>query len=1114
MIDRFFALRHLATACLLASLASVPAAAGVDGRMFRYPDVSATSIAFVYAGDIWVVAKDGGTASRLSSPPGEESFPRFSPDGSRIAFSAAYDGNTDVYVVPAAGGTPERVTYHPSSDRLLGWSADGEDLLFASRRTSGLPVGQLFRVPAAGGLAAKLPLAYGEFAALAADGRRLAFTTKAREFSTWKRYRGGLAPDIWLLDLETLAADNLTASDANDVQPMWHGETLYFLSDRGAAERTNVWALDLATGSFRQVTRFTDFDVTFPAIGPSDIVFQAGGRLHLLELADETHRQLAIEVVTDLATLKPRRLDVGGQVASADVSPSGARAVVEARGEIFTVPAENGVVRQLTHRSASAERTPAWSPDGESVAYWSDRSGEYELVIRDARGAGEEQTLTELGAGYRYRPFWSPDSKRIAFLDNTQTIRIVDVESRELVRVDQGRRWIHTGLQGIELAWSADSRFLAYHRHLQNELTAIFLFDTRDNALHQVTSGYYRDSGPVFDPGGELLYYRSERHLEPIYSSYDGTWVYANATRLVAVPLTGEVASPLAPRNDEEGEEKKDGDEGGDGDEEKKEPKKGKKGKKDQDEEEEGEDEDEIEPLEIDLEGFEERAVVLPPAAGNYGALRAVAGKLVFQRLPRSGAGGEERPIVFYDLEEREEKTVLADAEGFEVSADGKKLLVAAAGSWAIVDLAPEAKIEQPLALGELQTVVDPRREWRQMFDDVWRTYRDNFYDPAMHGLDWGEVRERYGELLDDAVTRWDVNFVLGEVIAELNASHTYVFGGDVEQPERRPVGLLGIDWELADGAYRIAHIVRGGAWDTEVRSTLAEPGLGIAEGDYILAVNGVTLDTGKAPHAAFAGLAGETVELLVNGSPSLEGARQVLVETLSSERELRQRAWVEANRRRVAEATDGRVGYVYVRDTSLGGQADLVRQFTSQATTDGLVIDERWNQGGQLPDRFVELMTRQRVIHLAFRYQDRPVAWPAGTHYGPKAMLINGWAGSGGDAFPFFFRQMGAGPLIGQRTWGGLIGPAFPHRLVDGGVFTAPPGRLYGPDGVWFPEGRGVEPDILVVDDPGELAKGRDPQLEAAIAEVAGRLEAEAPRFPGPPPFESRVPEAPSPEE
>jgi tricorn protease len=1081
----------------------MPSAAALDARMFRYPDVSATRIAFVYAGDIWLVDKQGGVASRLSSPPGEESFPRFSPDGESLAFSAAYDGNTDVYRMPVAGGVPQRVTWHPGSDRLLDWLPGGEELLFASNRQHGIGVRQFFRVAAGGGWPEKLPVPYGEFGAVSEDGRRIAYTTKARDFSTWKRYRGGQAPEIWVLDLESLEAVNLSDSPANDMQPMWHGDRLYFLSDRGSAQRNNLWVFDQLEGEPRQLTRFTEVDVTWPAIGPREIVFQAGGRLFLLDLASEAEREVAVEVVTDRASLRPRLTGVGEQLGSAHISPSGARAVVEARGEVFTLPAEHGVVRQLTSSSGAAERFPAWSPDGRWIVYWSDASGEYELTLVDARGEGAERKVSDLGPGYRYRPFWSPDSSRVAFIDNTQTIRILEVDSGAVTDVDQGLYWMHPALRNVELAWSADSRWLAWHRQLETGTTAIFAFDTDAGERHQLTSGFYSDSRPAFDPDGDYLYYLSNRDLAPVYSDLDATWIYPNSTRVMAAALRRDVASPLAPRNDEEEVETEE-----EAPAEAKDPpgKKGKKPKKGDDAEEESEEEPGAEPVEIDLEGFESRAVVLPPPAGNYAATRAVSGKVLFHRLPRSGSADEDRPVLYWDLEEREEKTVLGSADSFEVSADGKKLLVERDDSWAIVDLKPEAKIEDKLPTGSLQALVDPRAEWRQMFEDVWRTYRDNFYDPSMHGLDWQAVGDHYRGLLADAVTRWDVNFVIGELIGELDASHTYVFGGDVEEPLRRPAGLLGIDWELAEGAYRIARIVRGAAWDAEERSPLAEPGIGVAAGDYILAINGQPLGPDAEPWAALAGLAGKTVELTVNDRPTPEGARQVLVETLRRDRQLRRLDWIEANRRYVDEATGGRVGYVYVPNTSQSGQTELVRQYTSQASKQGLIVDERWNAGGQLPDRFVELMNRQHVMNLFLRH-GKSVTWPTGAHFGPKVMLINGWAGSGGDAFPFFFREMKAGPIVGERTWGGLIGPAFGHRLVDGGGFTAPPARLFGPDGVWFPEGHGVDPDILVIDDQGELARGVDPQLEAAIAEVLRLIEAE-PERPAAPAFERRVPD------
>jgi tricorn protease len=1078
-------MKRLLTAAAVLLLAAAPARAQVDARMFRFPDVSDTHIAFVYAGDIWIVEKQGGSAKRLSSPPGEESFPRFSPDGSQIAFSGNYDGNMDVYVVDALGGDPLRVTHHPGPDRLIDWSPDGSRLLFASRRESGVQrFNQLYMVSADGGLPDKLPVPYGEFGTLSPDGRQLAYTPKDRGFRTWKRYRGGMAPDIWLFDLGSLDARNLTDDAANDAQPMWHGQTLYFLSDRGPAERSNIWALDMSGGEMRQVTRFTDFDVTFPGLGRSDMVFQAGGRLFLMDLSTEQYREVDVKVVTDLASLRPHTENVSELIQGAGISPSGVRAVFQARGEIFTVPAEHGVIWNLTRSSGAAERYPAWSPDGKLIAYWSDRTGEYELTVRPPDGPGEELTLTDLGPGYRYNLFWSPDSKKIAFIDHTQTIQIYDFESDGITEVDRGLWMLHGNLRGFEAHWSGDSRWLAYSRGLETGNNAIFLFDTRSGTSHEVTSGYYSDNGPVFDPDGKYLYYLSNRTLNPIYSDLDATWIYPNTTNVVAVPLRVDVPSPLALRNDEEpagGEE-----ENGEEDDEKK-------------------DGDEPESVLIDLDGFESRAVVLPAEAGNYRSLRAVSGKVVFQRAPRSGSSSREQPVMYYDLEEREEKTIIGDAGDYEISADGKKMLVTKQDAWAIVSVAPDQKMEKKLPTGELEMEVDPREEWKQLFNDVWRTYRDVFYDPGMHGLDWDALRRQYAVLLDDAVTRWDVNFIIGELIGEVNASHTYVGGGDTETPRRRQVGLLGIDWSQENGAYRVARIIKGAPWDIENRAPLSEPGVDVSEGDYILAVNGVPLDVSKDPFAAFEGLAGESVILTVNERPSMDGAREVLVETLTSEARLRNLEWIEHNRQRVAEATNGRVGYVFVPNTGISGQTELVRQFNSQMLLDGLIIDERFNAGGQLPDRFIELMNREMVVRIFFRH-GAIVTYPPVTHYGSKVMLINGWAGSGGDAFPFFFKGLEVGPLIGERTWGGLIGPAVGHGLIDGGGFTAPPGRLYGPDGVWFSEGWGVDPDIPVVDDPGELAKGVDPQLEAAITETLRLISENPPMFAEPPAFEKRV--------
>ncbi len=1087
--------------------APAPAWPQVDAALLRYPDVSARHVAFVYAGDVWVVAKEGGTARRLSSPRGEESFPRFSPDGEQIAFSGNYDGNVDVYVVPTLGGEPRRLTHHPETDRLVDWTPDGASLLFASPRESGSEAfNQLYRVSVSGGLPEKLPLAYAEVGALAPDGKTLAFQYIRRDTATWKRYRGGYAPDLWLFDLETLASENLTRHDANDSQPMWHGSTLYFLSDRDANLRANLFALDMESRELRQVTAFADFDVRLPAIGPADIVFEHGGRLHLLDLATETHRPVEIKVVTDRATLKPRSEPVADLIAGAGISPTGKRAVFEARGEVFTVPAEHGIVRNLTRSSGAAERYPAWSPDGETIAYFTDRGGEYELAVRPADGSGEEEVLSAFGPGFRYRPFFSPDSRRVAFVDQRLKLKIFDLETREARDVDTLVWLTHGGLQGFRPSWSADGRWLAYPRLTDNQQSAIVLYDVEAGERRQVTSGYYSDSGPAFDPDGKVLYFLTNRHFEPAYSDVDGTWIYANTTQVAAVPLRRDVPYPLAPRNDEEGEDddKEDRDDGDEAGETRK-GKKARKGKKGEAGKpgEDGEDERK-EPVEIDLDGFESRVQVLPLEAGNYRGLHAVSGKLVVHRGARTGAGdGAPSPLVYWDLEEREETTILGDVDHFAVSADGKKVLVEKDGAFAIVDVAASQEMKKPLATGELETVVDPAAEWRQIFDDVWRLMRDLFYDPGMHGVDWPAMREHYGSLLEHAVTRWDVSYVIGELIGELNASHSYRFGGDVEQAPERGVGLLGADFRLEDGAYRIARILAGGPWDSEARSPLALAG--VREGEVLLAVNGVAIDVSRDPWAAFEGLAGKTVALTVNDRPSPEGARDVLVETLRTERRLRDLAWIESNRRRVEEATGGRVGYLYVPDTGRSGQSELVRQFHAQVHKDGLIVDERFNAGGQYPDRFVELLDRRRTGYIGFR-ETRPLHLSPQSRTGPQVMLINSWAGSGGDLFPYLFKEAGLGPLIGTRTWGGLIGISGGPQLIDGGGVTTPNLALYGLDGEWLIEGHGVEPDVEVVEDPTALAKGVDPQLERAIEEVLRLLEEQPPVFVDPPPFDDRT--------
>jgi len=1112
--------------------------ARIDARMMREPDVSAKHIAFVYAGDIWVVPKSGGEALRLSSPRGEESFPKFSPDGSVLAFSGNYDGNLDIYVMPVAGGLPRRITHHGAPDRVVGWYPDGKHILFATTMTSYKDrFNQLYKVPAEGGLPEKLPMPYGEFGAISPDGKSIAYNPISVDFRTWKRYRGGMNPDIWLFDLGTLRARNLTSSAAAESIPMWHGDTLYFLSDRDASKRFNLWAYDAKRQTFREVTTFKDYDVHFPSVGPDDIVFENAGRLYLLDLKSEKTREVQITVTTDRATLRPHLEYVSGSIQGATISPTGKRVLFEARGDIFSAPAEHGVVRNLTRTSGVAERFPAWSPDGKLIAVFSDRTGEYELTLRNSErsptGEDDERTLTRLGPGFRYQPQWSPDSRKILWIDQAMKMWVYDFDAKTNRMVDRQLWMYHGDLSRFSVSWSADSRWIAYAGDKDNRNSAIVLYDFKTDQRHEVTAGFYNDEEPVFDPDGKYLFFKTGRTFGASYGELDNSWVYANTHNLAAVTLRKGVPSPLAPRNDEEADKDKKKDEEKKSDEKKEEEKKDEEKKKEDDQDKEKKDDEKKDekktndpadekkddkasdkkdekkdtkkpkPVEIDLDGFEERVVILPPKGRRYADLVAVSGKLIYRRLGRVGSAEERSPLMFYDLEKREEKTILDDVNGLELSADRNKLLVRQNQVYAIIEPKEGQKLDKRIDTGGFESNVDPVAEWRQLFTDAWRFERDFFYDPSLHGVDWKAMRDRYGKLLGDAVTRWDVSYVLGELIAELNSSHTYRSGGDLERSPERAVGYLGCDFVLTNGAYRLAKIIDGAPWDSEVRSPLLRPGVtNLQEGDYLLAVNGEPMDIRKDPWAAFQGLSDKPVFLTVNSNVTLKGAHEVLVQTLASEARLRNLAWIDANRRKVEKLSDGKIGYVYVPDTGQNGQNELVRQWRGQVTKAGLVIDERFNSGGQIPDRFVELLDRPLRNYWGVR-DGKDWSWPPVAHYGPKAMLINGWSGSGGDCFPFYFKQSGLGPLVGQRTWGGLIGMTGAPSLIDGGSVTVPTFGIYDKKGEWIIESYGVDPDVEVMDDPGEMARGGDPQLERAVFEVQKAIrqnqvpEVKKPKYP-----------------
>lgn len=1079
--------------------------AQVSARMFRTPDVSQTQIVFSYGGDIWIVNKEGGTAAKLSSPSGAEGFARFSPDGAKVAFSGNYDGNVDIYVLPALGGLPIRVTYHGMGDRLIDWYPSGDKLLYTSSRESGKQrFSQFYKVDVNGGVSEKLPMAYGEFGSLSPDAKQIAFNERSVLGDTWKRYRGGSNGNIWIFDLETFASTNISSTNADAELPMWSGDRIYYMSDRGDEQRENIWMYDIKTKNTTQITNYADFDIHFPSLGPSEIVYEANGDLYLLDLKTHKSRMINVNVITDLLAVKPKKESVSGHIANFTISPDGNRALIEARGDVFSLPAEDGYIQNLTRTSGVAERYPAWSPDGKYVAYWSDKSGEYELTIRDLTAGATETKLTSMGAGYRYNIFWSPDSKKMVWVDQTMTINLCNMDSKAVDKIDQDNRLYEGGLRGWTPSWSSDSKWLAYEKGQGNGNGAIYVYNTTSKVSTKATSGFYSDRNPTFDPDAKYLYMITNRNFEPVYSDFDNSWAYPNSSQIAAITLTKEIASPLSTKNDTvaiakpddkaKPDEKEKADEKGKADEKAK-----AKGKA------ETEEPKKIKETKIDFDYFEGRLVILPPDAGNIGGLKAVSGKLLYSRGPNTGSGDEDASLKYFDFEKREEKDIIDKIDAYDVSADGKKILILQGENYSIIEFAADQKVEKSLPVKDMESTINPMEEWTQIYNDAWKFQRDFFYDESMHGLDWNAIRTQYAALLPFCVNRGDVNYVIGEMIGELNASHTYRWGGDSETPKNRAVGYLGVDWEKKEDHFVVSKVIRGAAWDNEVRSPLDEPGVNVGAGDYILAVNGIALSEYTDPWAAFEGLAGKTVELTVHSKPTFTGSRTVVVKTLSDETRLRNLAWIEQNRQQVDKASGGKIGYVYVPDTGIEGQNELVRQFYGQWNKEGIIIDERFNNGGQIPDRFIELLNRKPLAFWDVR-DGQNWQWPPLANFGTMAMLINGWSGSGGDAFPDFFRKAGLGPLIGGRTWGGLIGISGSPDLIDGGGVTVPTFRMYNPDGTWFKEGHGVDPDIEVKEDPTMLAKGVDTQLQKAIEVVMKGIVAKGPLHPKVPEQENRT--------
>ena len=1034
-------------------------------RLLRFPDISDEQIAFTYAGDLYLVDDTGGTARKITNDEGYEMFPRFSPDGEQLAFTGQYGGNTEVYLMDSEGSEPTRLTYTATlnrdevSDRMgpnnivLDWKPNGEEIVFRSRQKSfNAFVGQLYSISANGGMEEQLPLSEGGFLSFNEDGSKMAYNQVFREFRTWKYYRGGMADDIWIYDFETQESKKITDNPAQDIIPMWHGDTIYFASDR---DRTmNIFAYNMETEEVRKVTDFTEFDVKFPAIGENAIVFENGGYIYRLDLEDENYKKLNIQIKDDRETGRKEWVDASEYINNAAISPEGKRVVFGARGDIFTVPSENGFTRNLTQSPGAHDRNAAWSPDGKHIAYLSDKSGEYELYIVSQDGSQESIQLTENAETYKFKLKWSPDSKKILWNDKEMRLRYINIDSKEITDVAHSKKWEITNFD-----WSPDSKWISYSKRAENDLQQLFLYNLENEKSHELTDTWYHSSSPEFSENGKYLYFTSKRSFDPIYSETEWNHAYRDMSKIYLITLAQDTPSPFAPENDEVNT--------GDKEEENK----------------------QAQNMRVDLEGIKDRIAVLPVEASNYGNLSSVEGKLYYNEKSHSDSHSS---LKMFDIQaEKEQK--LADKMSFSISNNGKKMLVKKGNNYAVIDLpSSKIKLKEKLDLSGMEVLVDKRAEWDQIFDESWRQMRDFFYDPGLHGLDWQSIHDQYQPLVKHARNRHDLNYIIGEMIGELNVGHAYVNGGDRPQIDKIYTGLLGAEFEKDESGYfRITNLLQGENWRKDTRSPLTEIGVNLQEGDYILAVNGNSLEETDNIYKELVNKTGNPVELRVNDEASTDGSRKVLVEPIKNESDLYYFNWVRKNIEKVNEATNGQVGYIHVPNMISEGLNEFVKYFYPQLNKKALIIDDRGNGGGNVSPMLIERLKREITRANMARNVETPTHTPTKMMLGPKVLLIDKYSASDGDLFPFAFKKHDMGTVIGERSWGGVVGIRGSLPFIDGADMRKPEFASYSAEASkWIIEGHGVEPDIEVHNDPHKEFRGKDKQLQKAIEVTLEKLE------------------------
>ena len=1068
-----------------------------DTRLLSQPAVTADRIAFAYANDLWVANADGAGVRRLTSHPGIEGNPRFSPDGKWIAFSGEYDGNTDIYVVAAEGGVPRRLTWHPGEDLPQGFTPDGAAVVFTSpREVHTTRYRQLFTVPVGGGAVSKLPIPNASKATYAPDGAHIVYQPLAEAFSQWKNYRGGTAARLLVFDTKSYAVEQIPQPKdrANDTDPMWVGGKIYFLSDRNG--EFNLHSFDPKTREVAQLTRFTDFPIVAATAGAGKIIFEQAGYLHLFDPSAARATRLKIGVAADLLETRSRFVKGSKYLRSASLSPTGARVALDIRGEIITVPAEKGDDRNLTRSASAHDRFPAWSPDGKSIAWFSDESGEYQLFIQQQDGKGTPRKIQIGGAGFYADPKWSPDSAKIAFTDNSRSLYVLDVASGAAVtKVSTQPLYTPGPYDEANHAWSPDSKWLAYVRLTPTYLRQIHLWSADTKQSHALTDGLSDAANPVFDPNGKYLYFLASTNAGPVQDWFSQSNADMRATsNLYLAVLSKGVPSPLARESDEEKAEET--------------PAKTEETPAAKTAEKPADKPAKV-TVKVDVDGLTQRVVAFPlPAAGYQNLQVGKSGEIYYVRgdegLTRSGGDGGS--LHRYSLEKRKDESLLDDVDGYSISRDTKKILVRMGENLSVSALGDKIDTSKNrLALDRIEVQIDPRAEWTQIYNEAWRINRDYFYDPNFHGADWNAMRAKYAVFLPDVAVRQDLNRVMRWMSSELSVGHHRLGGGDsLANTDTRPGGLLGADYSVENGRYRFRKVYGGLNWNPELRSPLTEPGVDVKAGEYLLAVEGKELRYPDNLYSRFERTAGRFTEITVGPSPDGKGSRTVQVVPIENEAQLRNRDWVEGNLRKVTEATNGRVAYVYVPNTATAGHEYFKRYFFPQANRDAIIVDERHNGGGQVADYYIDILRRPFISNWTFRYGD-DLKTPLASIQGPKVMLIDETAGSGGDLLPWMFRKLQLGPLVGKRTWGGLVGVLGYPTLLDGGNITAPNLAFWTEEGFGV-ENEGVPPDVEVEQTPADVIAGRDPQLEKAIEIALRELQANPPKKQVRPPFPRRV--------